>query len=107
MSLDRKIVAARMDKVWSVGVKPVFRLTLASGKVLRATAKHRVYGSNGWGRGEEPPVGDRLATARNVPEPRNTHSWDESDLALLGQLVGDGSYLTQRQFMSDIGAFGP
>ena len=83
MSQDRKIISARSDKVWSVGVKPVFRLTLASGKVLRATAKHRVYGSNGWVRVEELQVGDRLATARNVPEPRNPHSWDESDLALL------------------------
>ncbi|MBI1989607.1 MAG: replicative DNA helicase [Betaproteobacteria bacterium] len=96
MSQDRKIVSARSDKVWSVGVKPIFRLTLASGKVLRATAKHRVYGSNGWVRVEELRVGDRLATARNVPEPRNTDSWDESDLALLGHLVGDGSYLTHQ-----------
>ena len=39
MSEDRRIIPARSDKVWCVGVRPVFRLALASGKVLRTTAK--------------------------------------------------------------------
>ena len=96
VSDERRIVAARSDKVWSVGVKPVFRVSLASGKVLRATGKHRVLGPNGWLRIEELGVGERLATARTSPEPQAAQCWDESDLALLGHLVGDGSYLTHQ-----------
>ncbi len=92
MSKERHIVPARSDKVWCVGVKPVFRVALASGKVLRATAEHRVYGARGWVRINELRIGDRLATARAVPEPNSVAVWPESELALLGHLVGDGSY---------------
>jgi len=48
MSEDRKVVAARSDMVWSVGVRPVQRVTLFSGRVFRATGGHRVYGTDGW-----------------------------------------------------------
>jgi replicative DNA helicase len=92
MSKDRRIVAARSDKVWPVGVKPVLRIALASGKVLRATAEHRVYGARGWVRVNELVPGDRMATARVTPEPCAVDTWTESELALLGHLVGDGSY---------------
>jgi replicative DNA helicase len=92
MSKERCIVAAQSEKVWRVGVKPVFRVTLASGKVLRATAEHRVYGARGWVRLNELNPGDRLATARIVPQPQQTAAWSESELALLGHMVGDGSY---------------
>jgi replicative DNA helicase len=61
MSQDRKIVSARSDKVWSVGVKPVLRAALASGRVLRATEKHRVFGARGWARIGDLVPGDRLA----------------------------------------------
>jgi len=71
MSKERHIVAARSDKVWCVGVKPVFRVALASGKVLRATAEHRVYGARGWVRISELRIGDRLTTVRAVPEPNS------------------------------------
>jgi len=48
MSEDRKVVAARSDMVWSVGVRPVQRVALLSGRVFRATGGHRVYGADGW-----------------------------------------------------------
>jgi replicative DNA helicase len=96
MSDDRRIVSARSDKVWSVGVKPIVRVTLASGKVVRATAAHRVYGSKGWVRVGELQAGDRLATARSIPEPKYVASWEESEVALLGHLIGDGSYISNR-----------
>ena len=40
--------------------------------------------------------GDRLAVARQLPEPEQTLSWPDARVALLGQLVGDGSYLSQQ-----------
>ena len=40
--------------------------------------------------------GDRLAVARQLPEPKETLSWPDARVALLGQLIGDGSYLKQQ-----------
>ena len=45
---DQEVVAAETDLVWSVGVKPVQRLSLASGRTLRATGQHRVLTGKGW-----------------------------------------------------------
>jgi len=42
---------------------------------------------------EDLAVGDRLALARRIPEPAPTVEWPDARVALLGQLIGDGSYL--------------
>ncbi len=39
MSADQKIIKAQSDMVWSKGVRQVFRVSLASGRSLRATAQ--------------------------------------------------------------------
>jgi replicative DNA helicase len=44
----RRIVAAHSDKVWSVGTRDVLRVQLASGRSIRATAKHRLLCEFGW-----------------------------------------------------------
>ena len=90
---DGRIVTAKSDLVWSVGRRPVYRVRLASGRVIRATAEHRLLGFNGWRKVGELREGDRLAIARRLPEPAETIEWSEQRLALLGQLIGDGSYL--------------
>ena len=96
MSEDQKIVSARSDKVWKVGCKPLFRLALASGRVLRATARHRLYTGKGWLRLEELKPGDRVAIARSIAEPVEPIIWPEHEIILLGHLVGDGSYLVHQ-----------
>ena len=89
-----ELVHAKSDLVWSVGVKPVLRVKLASGRTLRCTPQHRLLGGAGWVHAGEVAPGDRLAIARRLPEPVQPESWSEGRLALLGQLVGDGSYLS-------------
>ena len=93
MSPDGRLVRGRSDKVWRVGTRPVFEIRLASGRVIRATSRHRLYGADGWVRVKDLDVGDRLAIARRLPEPESTEEWPDDRVALLGQLVGDGSYL--------------
>ncbi len=93
LSEDRRVVRARSDKVWSVGTRPVLRVVLASGRTMRVTAQHRLFGANAWVRAGELSIGDRLAVARQVPEPAAPASWPEPHLILLGHLVGDGSYV--------------
>ena len=38
--------------------------------------------------------GDRVALARRLPEPARTERWSDGRVALLGHLIGDGSYLS-------------
>src|ERR671910_696670 len=94
MSPAGKIVEAKSERVWSVGRRPVFEVRLASGRGVRATARHRLFGADGWIRVGELRPGDRLAIARGAPEPENAPAWPEARLALLGHLIGDGSYLS-------------
>ncbi len=83
-----RLCVATSDKVWSVGKKPVFRITLASGREIRATAQHRLYGANGWYRVEEMQVGNRLAISRRLPEPGQPEVWPDKQVAL-EQSTGD------------------
>jgi replicative DNA helicase len=96
MDDHQKLVAAASDLVWSVGIKPVFRVSLASGRSIRATAEHRLYSGAGWRTVGELGAGDRLALARRMPTAEAPVAWPEHELVLLGQLVGDGSYLTHQ-----------
>lgn len=96
MDANQRFVKARSDKVWEVGTKPVFRVTLASGRSVRATAEHRLFAGQGWTTVSELAIGDRLALARQIPEPSETNRWPEHWIVLLGHLVGDGSYLVHQ-----------
>ena len=96
MSPAGKIVAAKTDRVWRVGRRPVFEVRLASGRALRATAEHRVYSGRGWLTVEQLAAGDRLAIARKIPEPVITESWSDARIALLGHLIGDGRVLADQ-----------
>jgi replicative DNA helicase len=96
LSSDQRIVRATSDKVWKVGRRPVFEVSLASGRRLRCTGKHRLLAASGWARVEELEVGVRLALARRLPEPVTAKRWPEDRLVLLGHLVGDGSYLVHQ-----------
>ena len=90
----QRLTTARSDLVWSKGVRPVFKVTLASGRTIRATAAHRLLRPDGWRRIDELRMGERLAVARSIPEPVTTIEWPDHGVGLLGHLVGDGSYLT-------------
>ena len=94
VSPEGRLVSARSDRVWRVGTRPVFEVRLASGRTIRATGRHRLYGAQGWTRVDDLRVGDRLAIARRLPEPESTEEWPDDRVALLGQLIGDGSYLS-------------
>jgi replicative DNA helicase len=95
LSIDERgrVVRAVSDKVWPVGRRPVFEVKLASGRSIRATAEHRLYGFRGWRTVSQLQIDDRLAIARSLPEPEETIEWPDKRVALLGQLIGDGSYL--------------
>lgn len=93
---QQRLMRARSDMVWRVGRKPVFRVQLASGRSIRATAEHRLLAGDGWKTVSQLEQGERLALARQIPEPSETLTWPEHWLVLLGHLVGDGSYVSHQ-----------
>jgi replicative DNA helicase len=96
VSAEQRVVVAASERVWKVGRRPVLDVSLASGRRIRATGRHRLMGASGWVRVEDLKAGTRLAIARRVPEPQGAGRWPEDRLALLGHLVGDGSYLVHQ-----------
>ena len=90
---DGRLTEAVAEEVWPVGTKPVLELVTASGRRLRASAEHRVLAGSGWRTLEELSPGDRVALARRLPGPRHALAWPDHEVALLGQLLGNGSYL--------------
>ena len=91
-----RVVSARSEKVWPVGVRRVLRMRLASGRTLRATPEHRVRTWGGWRTLGEIAAGEHVALARTLPAPKRPVRWPDDRVILLGHLIGDGSYLTHQ-----------
>ncbi len=94
-ALDRRLrmVPRAMTSVFSTGVKPVFRLRLASGRTVDATANHPFYTYDGWRELGDLAVGDRVAVARRAPEPLSMTQWPDDRVVLLAHLLGGGSFV--------------
>ena len=96
VSPEGKIVRAKTERIWAVGTRPVFSIRLASGRTIRATAQHKLLSGRGWTMIADLRAADRLAIARALPEPIAPERWPDQRVALLGQLIGDGSFLNQQ-----------
>ena len=90
------VEAAYSDKVWAVGKKEVFKVTLRSGRQITCTASHRLLALDGWRRLEELNADDRLALARVLPVPDRTEPMAEHELIFLAHMIGDGSYVVNQ-----------
>jgi len=79
-----RYVQRHLTHVFPTGVKPVFRLTLASGKTVRATENHPFLAYEGWTQLGDLRTGSRVAVPRHVPAPHEFQPWvDDDDIALL------------------------
>jgi replicative DNA helicase len=61
-----KLVRGNMTHVFSSGVKDVYRLTLRSGREVKASANHPFLSFDGWKRLDELEIGERLAIPRRL-----------------------------------------
>ena len=97
-SLDERMrmVAREVTNVFPSGVKEVFRVRLASGREVEATANHPFLTVDGWCALGDLAVGDRVATPRRVPAPVKTVSMPEERIVLLAHLLGDGSFVKRQ-----------
>ena len=85
-----------MTHVFPSGRRQVFRLCLASGREIEATANHPFLGYDGWTPLGELRVGGRLAVPRHVPPPLLTQGWTDDEIVLLAHLLGDGSFVKRQ-----------
>jgi replicative DNA helicase len=89
-----RLMTAKAEAIWCVGRRSILAVRLASGRVIRTTAEHRLMGADGWQNVETLGPGSRLAISRELPEPEVCESWPEHELILLAHLIGDGSYVS-------------
>jgi replicative DNA helicase len=97
-SLDERMrmVPRAMARVFPSGVKEVFRLRLASGREVEASANHPFLTVDGWVQLGDLKQGDRLAVPRSVPEPLDPKPMREPELVMLAHLIGDGSFVRRQ-----------
>ena len=91
-----KFVPRTMTHVFPSGVREVFRLRLASGREITATANHPFLTHDGWQPLGDLEVGTRLGVARHVPPPLDVSAWDDAEVVRVARLLGDGSFVRQR-----------
>jgi replicative DNA helicase len=104
-SLDemQRYEVAGSDKIWSVGKKPVIRVSLASGRSIRVTDKHLLLAGRGWTECRDLSVGDRLALARKIPEPVDARTLSAPEFRIAvekfrSELHGDGAGVSEEFF---------
>ena len=81
---DLRYVQRPMTHVFSTGVKPVYRLRLASGREVRATANHKFFTYSGWRALGDLGVGDRLGIPRHVGAPTSSMAMGDAEVPALG-----------------------
>ncbi|MFC0624907.1 replicative DNA helicase [Kribbella deserti] len=91
-----KLVPRTMTHVFPSGTKQVFRLKLASGREIKATANHPFLTYDGWKPLGDLTPGTRLGSLRHVPPPLNVTPWDDDEVTLLAHLLGDGSFVERQ-----------
>jgi replicative DNA helicase len=109
-SLDDSLRYVRRDltHVFSTGTREVFRLRLASGKSVRATANHPFLTYDGWRALEDLQPGSRVAVPRHVPAPDQETPWtsDRVELTALqlaaGRRVPDEAFALPKRHLRDL-----
>ena len=65
-----KLVSAKSEIIWKVGERPIYEIKLASGHCIKATNEHRLLTFKDWKCVKDFKVGDHLAIARRLSEPK-------------------------------------
>jgi replicative DNA helicase len=91
-----RMVPRIMTRAFPSGTKEVFRVRLASGREVEATANHPFLTLDGWRALGDLKAGSRVAIPRSVPTPLETREMPEPELIMLAHLLGDGSFVKRQ-----------
>ncbi|WP_442914234.1 replicative DNA helicase [Kribbella sp. NBC_01245] len=78
-----KLVPRTMTHVFPSGTKEVFRLKLASGREIKATANHPFLTYDGWKPLGDLTPGTRLGSLRHIPPPLDVTPWNDDEITTL------------------------
>ncbi|MFI8772640.1 replicative DNA helicase [Gordonia sp. NPDC062954] len=93
-----RLVKRRMVRVFPSGRKEVFRVRMASGRVVEATGNHPFLTVDGWIPLAELMVGEKVAAPRSVPEPAHVAETDNAAVdAAVDWFCGAGDRVSVRQ----------
>jgi replicative DNA helicase len=93
---DLKLEPGVMTHVFPSGVKRTFEMTLASGRVVKASANHPFLTLEGWKPLEQLAPGSRIAVPRRVPAATVTKEWPHAEVVMLAHLIGDGCFVARQ-----------
>ncbi|HQX16526.1 MAG TPA: DNA polymerase III subunit alpha [Anaerolineales bacterium] len=85
-----KLKPQPVTRVMDNGVKPVFRLTTALGRVIEATENHPFYTYHGWRQLVELQEDDFIAVPR-VIHVEGKNKWYDHEVIALGHLLAEGN----------------
>ena len=91
-----KLVPRTLTHAFPSGTKPVFELTLASGRRITATGNHKFLTYDGWMPLSELTPGSRIGSLRHVPPPLAITPRDADEIVVLAHLLGDGSFVKRQ-----------
>ncbi|WP_246087032.1 replicative DNA helicase [Nocardioides humi] len=91
-----KLVPRTLTHAFPSGTKPVYEVTLASGRRVKATGNHPFLTYDGWMPLAELEVGSRVGAIRHVPPPLEIAPRDPNEIVLLGHMIGDGSFVKRQ-----------
>jgi len=93
MDNNLKLKVCPMVKAFSSGKKKIYRLSLRSGREIRASSNHKFYTLFGWTSLDKLKINERLAVPRIIPFFQKLINFSEDKLILLAHFIGDGCYL--------------
>ncbi|WP_347405330.1 replicative DNA helicase [Asanoa sp. WMMD1127] len=92
-----KYTPRTMTHVFPSGRRETFRLRLASGKTIDATANHPFLSFDGWRALGDLSVGSRIGVPRHIPAPETmAPAWADDEVVLLAHMLGDGSFVKRQ-----------
>jgi replicative DNA helicase len=91
-----KLVPRTLTHAFPSGVKETFRVRLASGRTVDATANHPFLTYEGWQQLGDLQVGSRVGSLRHVPPPLETTPGNDDEIVLLAHMLGDGSFVRRQ-----------
>ena len=97
-----KLVSARSEIIWKVGKRPIYEIKLAGGHCIKATTEHRLLTPKDWKCIKDFKVGDHLAIACRLSEPKMGEKRLDNQLILLDFNITEERHCTQHQPLQHI-----
>ncbi len=96
-SYSNGLIVNKATESWKSGTGPSLAITFSTGLTNRVFEAHRYLTPTGWKEAKNLSIGDRVASARQLPEPTNTIRLPSHEVELVGWWLGDGVMPTSEQ----------